>query len=199
MEFEMTAKLDHKSLYSLEEYSRIRPDFRARVLEHKKHRRLSLGDHVMLHFEDSLTMQYQVQEMLRIEKIFEAEGIQDELDAYNPLIPDGSNWKATMLIEYPDVEERKVALAQLGGIEHDIWVQVGGHERVLAIADEDMERSTDTKTSAVHFLRFELQPEMVAALKSGESLSVGISHANYNLDGVQVPELVRESLIADLD
>lgn len=199
MEFEMTAKLDHNSLYSLEEYSRIRSDFRARVLEHKKHRRLALGDHVMLHFEDSLTMQYQVQEMLRIEKIFEAEGIQDELDAYNPLIPDGSNWKATMLIEYPDVEERKAALAQLGGIEHEIWVQVGGHERVRAVADEDMERSTDAKTSAVHFLRFELAPEMVAALKSGETLTVGISHANYNLDGVQVPELVRESLIADLD
>ena len=199
MEFEMTGKLDRNSLYSLEEYSQIRPDFRARVLEHKKHRRLALGDHVMLHFEDSLTMQYQVQEMLRIEKIFEAEGIQDELDAYNPLIPDGSNWKATMLIEYPDVEERKAALAQLGGIENEIWVQVGGHERVRAIADEDMERTTDAKTSAVHFLRFELQPEMVTALKSGEALSVGISHANYNLDGVQVPELVRESLIADLD
>ena len=141
----MTGKLDHNSLYSLEEYSRIRPDFRARVLEHKKHRRLALGDHVMLHFEDSLTMQYQVQEMLRIEKIFEPEGIQDELDAYNPLIPDGSNWKATMLIEYPDVDERKAALAQLGGIENEIWVQVGGHERVRAIADEDMERTTDSQ------------------------------------------------------
>jgi len=199
MEFEMTGKLEHKLLYSLEEYSRIRPDFRARVLEHKKHRRLSLGDHVTLHFEDSLTMQYQVQEMLRIEKIFEAEGIQDELDAYNPLIPDGSNWKATMLIEYPDVDERKAALAQLGGIESDIWVQVGGHERVNAIADEDMERTTEAKTSAVHFLRFELQSAMVEALKSGEALTVGISHANYNLDGLQVPELVRESLIADLD
>ena len=199
MEFEMTGKLEHKLLYSLEEYSRIRPDFRARVLEHKKHRRLSLGDHVTLHFEDSLTMQYQVQVMLRIEKIFEAEGIQDELDAYNPLIPDGSNWKATMLIEYPDVDERKAALAQLGGIESDIWVQVGGHERVNAIADEDMERTTEAKTSAVHFLRFELQSAMVEALKSGEALTVGISHANYNLDGLQVPELVRESLIADLD
>ncbi|NND53643.1 MAG: DUF3501 family protein [Gammaproteobacteria bacterium] len=199
MEFEMATKLDHNSLYSLEEYSKLRADFRARVLEHKKHRRLSLGDHVMLHFEDSLTMQYQIQEMLRIEKIFEAEGIQDELDAYNPLIPDGSNWKATMLIEYPDVNERKVALAQLGGIEHEVWVQVGGHERVRAIADEDMDRTTDAKTSAVHFLRFELQADMIAALKSGESLTVGISHPNYNLDGLQVPELVRESLIADLD
>lgn len=199
MEFEMAAKLDHKSLYSLEEYSRIRPDFRARVLQHKKHRRLALGDHIMLHFEDVLTMQYQIQEMLRIEKIFEAEGIQDELDAYNPLIPDGRNWKATMLIEYPDVEERKAALAQLGGIEHEVWVQIDGHERVKAIADEDMERSTDSKTSAVHFLRFELDAAMAEALKSGETLRVGISHPNYNLDGVAVSDLVRESLIADLD
>lgn len=195
----MSAKLDRNSLYSLEEYARIRPDFRARVLEHKKHRRLALGDHVTLHFEDRLTMQYQIQEMLRIEKIFEAEGIQDELDAYNPLIPDGSNWKATMLIEYSDVAERKMALAGMAGIEHKVWVQVDGLDRVHAIADEDMERSTEEKTSAVHFLRFELEPAMVEALKSGESLSVGIGHPNYNLDGITVPELVRESLIADLD
>lgn len=169
------------------------------MLDHKRHRRLSLGDHVTLHLEDSLTMQYQIQEMLRIEKIFEAEGIQDELDAYNPLIPDGSNWKATMLIEYSDVEERKHALAGLTGIEHKVWVQVDGHERVHAIADEDMERSTSNKTSAVHFLRFELEPAMIEALKSGESLTVGIGHPNYNLDGITVPDLVRESLIADLD
>ncbi len=174
-------------------------DFRARVLQHKKHRRLALGDHVTLHFEDRLTMQYQVQEMLRIEKIFEAAGIQDELDAYNPLIPDGSNWKATMLIEYSDVEERKAALAGLAGMEHSVWVQVNGFDRVHAIADEDMERSTEEKTSAVHFLRFELEPGMVEALKSGETLAVGIGHPNYNLDGITVPELVRESLIADLD
>ena len=195
----MSSKLDRKSLYSLEEYSRIRSDFRARVLDHKRHRRLSLGDHVTLHFEDRLTMQYQIQEMLRIEKIFEAEGIQDELDAYNPLIPDGSNWKATMLIEYSDVEERKSALAGLAGVEHEVWVQVDGFDRVHAVADEDMERSTDDKTSAVHFLRFELEPRMIQALKSGESLTVGIGHPNYNLDGVTVPELVRESLIADFD
>ncbi len=196
---EMTQKLNHKSLYSLEEYASIRPDFRARVLDHKRHRRVALGDHVTLHFEDSLTMQYQIQEMLRIEKIFEPEGIQDELDAYNPLIPDGANWKATMLIEYSDVEERKAALAGLGGIEHEVWVQVDELPRVHAIADEDMERSTETKTSAVHFLRFELEPDMIAALKSGAGLSVGISHANYNLDGVAVSDAVRESLIADLD
>ena len=195
----MHLKLDHNSLYSLEEYSKIRPDFRARVLQHKQYRRLPLGDHVMLHFEDVLTMQYQVQEMLRIERIFETEGIQDELDTYNPLIPDGANWKATMLIEYSDAEERQTALAGLGGIEHQVWMQVDGLGRVHAIADEDMERSTDTKTSAVHFLRFELTAEMIAALKSGESLSVGIGHSNYNLDGVSVPDLVRESLIADLD
>ena len=195
----MTAKLERNTLYSLEEYSQIRPDFRARVLEHKRHRRLPLGDHVTLHFEDSLTMQYQVQEMLRIERIFEAEGIQDELDAYNPLIPDGSNWKATMLIEYEDVAERREALAKLNGIEHQIWVQAAGHERVHAIADEDMDRSTDDKTSAVHFLRFELPAETVAALKAGAALRIGISHPAYNLDGVEVTDLVRESLIADLD
>lgn len=195
----MSLKLDYKSLYSLEEYSRIRSDFRARVLQHKRHRRLALGDHVMLHFEDSLTMQYQIQEMLRIEKIFEAAGIQDELDTYNPLIPDGTNWKATMLIEYSHAEERKAALAALTGVEHSVWVQVGGFDRVYAVADEDMDRSTEEKTSAVHFLRFELESSMIEALKSGESLAVGIGHPNYNLDSMTVPELVRESLISDLD
>jgi hypothetical protein len=194
----MSQKLDHKSLYSLEEYSRIRQDFRARVLQHKRHRRLALGDHMTLQFEDTLTMQYQVQEMLRIERVFEVEGIQDELDAYNPLIPDGSNWKGTLLIEYPDVDERRQALAQLKDVEQHIWVQVAQLPRVHAIADEDMERSTDAKTSAVHFLRFELEPDMVAALKGGAELHVGVSHAAYNLDGLSVPELVRESLLADL-
>jgi len=195
----MTQKLDHKSLYSLEEYSRIRPDFRSRVLEHKRHRRLALGDHMTLQFEDRLTMQYQVQEMLRIEKTFEAAGIQDELDAYNPLIPDGRNWKATLLIEYPDVEERRAALGVLKGVEQQIWAQVGELPRVHAIADEDMERSTEDKTSAVHFLRFELTAEMVAALRDGAELRVGVSHPGYTLDGLRVSELVRESLIADLD
>ena len=169
------------------------------MLEHKRHRRLALGDHVTLHFEDSLTMQYQVQEMLRIERIFEADGIQDELDAYNPLIPDGSNWKATMLIEYEDVAERRQALAELNGIEHQIWVQAAGQERVHAIADEDMDRATEDKTSAVHFLRFELPAATVEALKGGAALHIGISHPAYNLDGVEVTDLVRESLIADLD
>ncbi|MDP6437492.1 MAG: DUF3501 family protein [Gammaproteobacteria bacterium] len=195
----MTAKLSPEDLFSLEEYARIRSEFRARVLAHKKHRRLALGDHLMLHFEDSLTMQYQVQEMLRIERIFEPEGIQDELDAYNPLIPDGSNWKATMLIEYTDVAERQQALGQFIGIEEQVWVQANGHARVHAIADEDMERSTDEKTSAVHFLRFELSPDMIDSLRGGETLTAGVSHANYLLDGLQVPDLVRESLLADLD
>ncbi len=194
----MAAKLSPQDLFSLEEYARTRSDFRVRVLAHKKHRRLGLGDHLTLHFEDSLTMQYQSQEMLRIERSFEPEGIQAELDAYNPLIPDGSNWKATLLIEYSDVAERQQALARLMGIEEQIWVQCGGHERVHAVADEDMERSTDDKTSAVHFLRFELLPEMVDSLRVGETLTVGASHANYLLDGLQVPGLVRESLLADL-
>lgn len=195
----MSLYLDHKSLYSLEEYSRIRQVFRTRVIEHKRHRRLSLGDHITLHFEDRLTMQYQIQEMLRIEKIFDPEGIQDELDAYNPLIPDGNNWKATLLIEYADEVERKVALARLTGIEHQIWVQVGELPRVEAIADEDMDRSTDAKTSAVHFLRFELTPAMIDELRAGTDMRVGIAHQEYNLDGATVPLLLRESLIADLD
>jgi hypothetical protein len=195
----MAGKLTPQDLFSLEEYARMRGDFRGRVLAHKKHRRLGLGDHLTLHFEDSLTMRYQVQEMLRIERIFEPEGIQDELDAYNPLIPDGSNWKATMLIEYSDVAERQRALARLVGIEEQIWVQANGHDRVHAVADEDMERSADGKTAAVHFLRFELSAEMIRSLREGETLSVGVSHANYTLDGLQVPDLMRESLLADLD
>jgi len=195
----MTEKLDHKSLYSLEEYAKIRADFRARVLDHKRHRRLALGDHLLLQFEDRLTMQYQIQEMLRIERVFEPEGIQDELDAYNPLIPDGRNWKATLLIEYPDVEERRSSLARLRGVEDQIWVQVGELDPVHAIADEDMERSTEDKTSAVHFLRFEVSDAMADALREGAELHAGVSHPEYSLDRLVVPELVRESLIADLD
>lgn len=195
----MAGKLSPQDLFSLEEYARMRGNFRGRVLAHKKHRRLGLGDHLTLHFEDSLTMRYQVQEMLRIERIFEPEGIQDELDAYNPLIPDGSNWKATMLIEYSDAAERQRALARLVGIEEQIWVQTNGHDRVHAVADEDMERSTGDKTAAVHFLRFELSAEMIQSLRGGETLSVGVSHTNYTLDGLQVPDLMRESLLADLD
>lgn len=195
----MTSKLTPNDLFSLEEYSRIRSEFRAQVLAHKRHRRVALGDHFTLIFEDALTMKYQVQEMLRIEKIFEVDGIREELGAYNPLIPDGTNWKATLLIEYPDVAERQSALSKLVGVEDTIWVQVDGLDRVMAIADEDMDRSTDSKTSAVHFLRFELTKAMVAQLRASAVLSIGISHPAYNLDGVEVDELVRESLIADLD
>lgn len=191
-------KLAPADLYSLEEYARHREEFRARVLEHKRHRRVHLGEHLTLCFEDRLTMQYQVQEMLRVERIFEAEGIQDELEAYNPLIPDGSNWKATLLIEFPDSDERARRLAQLVGIEHRVWVQVGELPPVSAIADEDLERSTEEKTSSVHFLRFELAPAMIDALKDGAGLRAGVDHPRYAARVEDVPDAVRESLIADL-
>ncbi|MCC7489694.1 MAG: DUF3501 family protein [Gammaproteobacteria bacterium] len=192
-------KLDIADLYGLEEYARLRNDFRARVMEHKRHRRLHLGEHFTLCFEDRLTMQYQVQEMLRTERIFEEAGIRDELSAYNPLIPDGSNWKATFLVEYSDPAERARALERLVGIEHQVWVCVDGHPPVTAIADEDLDRSTDTKTSAVHFLRFELSPGMVASLKAGAGLAAGIDHPAGLQRIDAVPEVVRESLVADLD
>jgi len=185
------------SLLSLEAYARQRNDFRAKVMAHKKRRTLQLGSHLTLQFEDELTIRYQVQEMLRIERIFEDEGIQQELDAYNPLIPDGGNWKATMLIEYPDPEERKQALAQLKGIERRVWTQIGGFERVYAIADEDLERETEEKTSSVHFLRFELSGEMREALRQGASLAFGIDHPNYPARSVAAPE-VRAALASDL-
>ncbi len=167
------SKLSHQDLYSLEEYSRIRPEFRAKVMEHKKHRRVAIGEHAALYFEDTLTMQYQVQEMLRIERIFEAEGIQDELDVYNPLIPDGQNWKATFMMEYADVEERRRALARLIGVEKALWVQVEGFDKVQPVANEDLDRTTEDKTSSVHFVRFELTPEMVAAAKQGATIRAG--------------------------
>lgn len=194
----MSNKLAPGDLLTLEEYARQRPRFRARVMEHKTHRRLHLGEHLTLCFEDRLTMQYQVQEMLRAERIFEPAGILEEMEAYNPLIPDGSNWKATMLIEYPDAEERREALALLGGIEERVWVRVAGHDRVFPIADEDLARTTDEKTSSVHFLRFELTGPMVADLKSGASLGAGVDHARYSAEFDPVPELLRESLVADL-
>jgi hypothetical protein len=190
-------KLAPQDLFSLETYAQLRAEFRAKVLQHKAHRKLALGEHITLLFEDRLTMHYQVQEMLRAERIFEAAGIQDELDAYNPLIPDGSNWKATMLIEYQDVEERRVALAGLRGVERRVWVRVADFEQVFAIADEDLERENDEKTSAVHFLRFELSPDMCSALKAGADLTAGIDHSDYSLQ-VEVPESTRESLLADL-
>jgi len=191
-------KITRESLMSLEAYAKARKDFRAQVLAHKKARSVHLGDHLTLLFEDELTIRYQVQEMLRIEKTFEEAGIQDELDAYNPLVPDGQNWKATMLIEYDDVEQRRRALAQLVGIEDRLWVQVSGFPRVYAIADEDLERETEDKTSSVHFVRFEFSPEMVSALKGGSAVTVGVDHPQYTFTSPPLPEETRKSLIADL-
>jgi hypothetical protein len=191
-------RITRDSLLSLEAYARERKDFRARVLAHKKHRSVHLGEHVTLLFEDELTIRYQIQEMLRIEKTFEEAGIQDELDAYNPLVPDGANFKATMLIEYEDAEERRQALAQLKGVEDRVWVEVEGCGRVYAIADEDLERENEQKTSSVHFLRFELTPEMVAALKYGVALGVGIDHPACTVAVPAVAAEIRSALVADL-
>ena len=192
-------KLKRDDLYSLEQYSDIRDEFRNQVLAHKRNRRVELGTNAALYFEDRLTMQYQVQEMLRIERIFEAAGINDELEAYNPLIPDGSNWKATFMVEFPDVEERRAMLNRLVGIEDKVYVQVEGFDRVHAIADEDLERSDDKKTSAVHFMRFELSAEEIEALKSGASLAAGIDHENYQVEISPLPENIRQSLLGDLE
>lgn len=189
--------LSRDSLMTLERYSKERPQFRARVMEHKKNRTVHLGEHVLLIFEDELTIRYQIQEMLRAERIFEEEGIQEELDAYAPLIPDGSNWKATMMIQYPDIDERRRMLAQLIGIEDRVWVQVAEHDRVFAIADEDLERETAEKTSSVHFLRFELNSGMVSALKQGAAIAMGIDHPAYRAS-VDIAPAVRESLVRDL-
>jgi len=192
-------KLAASDLLSLERYSRERPEFRTRVIAHKKNRQLNVGGHTLWLFEDRLTVQYQVQEMLRTERIFEAEGIADELAAYNPLIPDGRNWKVTFLIEYPDPEVRRVQLEKLRGIEDRCWVQVSGYERVFAIADEDLERENEVKTSAVHFLRFELTQAMAEKLKGGAALSIGIDHPEYQHQISPAPDNVRASLISDLD
>jgi hypothetical protein len=191
-------KLTRSDLLSLETYAQQRGEFRSRVLAHKKQRTVHLGEHLTVIFEDRLTVQYQVQEMLRIERIFEAAGIQEELDAYNPLIPDGRNLKATMMIEFPDEAQRRVELARLKGIEDRCWVRVAAHDRVLAIADEDLERENDEKTSSVHFLRFELTPEMVAAVKAGADVSLGIDHDNYRHAVDPVSRAGRDSLAADL-
>lgn len=192
-------KLHKEDLYSLEEYSEIRDEFRDRVMEHKRDRRLALGTNATLYFEDKLTMQYQVQEMLRIERIFESTGINEELDAYNPLIPDGSNWKATFMIEFPDEEERRGMLTRLVGIEEKVWLQVGDAGKIRPVADEDLERSDEGKTSAVHFLRFELDESQVRFLKEGATLSAGIDHENYQVDVSPVTKNVRNALLGDLD
>ena len=191
------AQISRDSLLTLEAYARQRKDFRTRVIAHKKNRTLHLGAHVTLIFEDELTMRYQIQEMLRIEKTFEESGIQDELDAYNPLIPDGSNLKATMMIEYDDPDVRKRELSRLKGVEDRMYVQVDGHGRSYAIADEDLERENDSKTSSVHFLRFEFSPEMIASFKAGAAVAVGIDHPNYTVRVDEVAPAVQTALVRD--
>lgn len=191
-------RISRESLWTLEHYSRIRNQFRAEVMAHKKLRKIALGDHITLLFEDEKTIRYQIQEMLRIEKTFEEEGIRDELDAYNPLIPDGRNFKATMMIEYPDPEIRRVELRRLKGVESRVWVQVEGREKVWAIADEDLIRENEEKTSSVHFMRFELDEDMAAALKYGVSLSIGVDHPAYTVKIDPLAADVRTSLVKDL-
>lgn len=191
--------LTRSDLWSLEEYSEKRTAFRGEVIAHKKDRHVALNEHARLLFEDELTIRYQIQEMLRIEKIFEAAGIQEELDAYNPLIPDGSNWKATFLIEYEDVNERRQALAELIGVEDKIWMQVGDQDKVYAIADEDMDRENEEKTSSVHFLRFELNADMVAAAKSGAGILIGCDHPALTVDGIMLSPATVTSLVGDLN
>lgn len=190
-------KLMRTDLMSLEQYAAARKNLRAQVIAHKAQRKVHIGPNASLYFEDRLTMQYQIQEMLRIERIFEAQGIQDELDAYNPLIPDGTNWKATFMVEFPDVDERRVKLSQLRGIERQTWVQIQGFDKVYAIANEDMERENDEKTAAVHFLRFELTPDMLVAARDGTELKMGIDHPAYTY-AVDVPLAIRDSLAADV-
>ena len=192
-------KLTRADLMSLEQYADQRKAFRAQVMEHRKPRRVALGQHVTLLFEDRLTMQYQIQEMLRVERIFEPEGIEDELNAYNPLIPDGGNLKATLLIEFGEVEERKKALQGLIDLEDKIWIRIGDFEPVTPIADEDLEREDEEKTSSVHFLRFEFKPEMIAAAKNGAPLAIGVDHPCYSATLAPVPEATRMALVADFD
>jgi len=190
--------ITRESLMTLENYAKVRKEFRTNVMAHKKNRSVQLGGNVTLLFEDEMTMRYQIQEMLRAERVFEEAGIQDELDAYNPLIPDGSNWKATMMIEYPEIEERRVALARMIGIEDRVWVQVEGCPKVYAIADEDLERENDEKTSSVHFLRFDLDAPMKRALSAGANIRMGADHPNYQSTIDPVPGAVRASLLKDL-
>lgn len=193
-----THLLSRQDLWSLEEYAAKRADYRKQVMAHKKHRKVSLGPNATLYFEDRLTIQYQIQEMLRIEKVFEAEGIEEELEAYNPLIPNGKNWKATFMIEYADPEVRAAQLEKMIGIEDLVWVQVDGFDKVWSISNEDLERSNDTKTSSVHFMRFELNDEMIKALKDGNALSIGVEHSIYTHQ-LEPDSETRSSLLNDLD
>ncbi len=191
-------KLSRDDLYSLEQYNEMRNEYRQKVMAHKKNRRVAIGDNASLLFEDRLTMQYQIQEMLRAEKIFDAEGIQEELDAYNPLIPTGSNWKATLMLEYSDPDERATALGKLLGIDKKTWVQVEGFDKVYPVSNEDLERETEDKTSSVHFMRFELSDEMSSAVKAGAAINMGIEHENYHYALEPVAENIRKSLAGDL-
>lgn len=192
-------KLNRNDLYTLEKYAELRKDFRARVMQHKKARRLAIGPNAMLYFEDRLTIQYQIQEMLRVERIFEPEGIQEELDAYNPLIPDGRNWKATFMVEFDDAGERRRKLAKLVGIESRVWLKVNDNDPISPVCDEDLERQTADKTSSVHFLRFELTEADVKALKAGAPVEAGINHEHYHYSVSPIPAEIRNSLVNDLD
>jgi hypothetical protein len=192
-------KLTRDDLYSLEQYTEMRDDYRKKIMAHKENRRVELGDNILLSFEDKLIMQYQVQEMLKAEKIFDAAGIDEELGAYNPLIPDGTNWKATMLIQYTEVEERQYQLTRLIGIEDLIWMQVEGFDKVFAIADEDMERDNAEKTSAVHFLRFELNHDMCSAVKNGSAIAAGAEHENYQASISPLADNIRKAIATDID
>ncbi len=191
-------QITRESLMTLEAYAKVRPALRAEIIAYKKNRFVELGDHVTLIFEDEKTMRYQIQEMLRSERTFEDAGIQDELDAYNPLVPDGSNWKATMMIQYSDPDERKIALGKLKGIEDRVWVQVADQPKVFAIADEDLERENEEKTSSVHFLRFELDATSLAAAKSGAAIRMGVDLAAYTVAATTLPENIRAALVLDL-
>ena len=192
-------KLTRTDLYGLEKYAELRSAFRAQIMAHKEYRRVAIGLHATLYFEDRLTIQYQIQEMLRAERVFETEGIEEELAAYNPLIPDGSNWKATFMIEYEDVSERQRALARMTHIEDRVWVQVNSYDRVWAIADEDMDRSNNEKTSAVHFLRFELTSMMIAAIKEGVPVAVGIDHDAYRYQVDRLSPEKQQALLQDFN
>ncbi|MBT8114685.1 MAG: DUF3501 family protein [Arenicella sp.] len=192
-------KLSREDLMSLEEYSERRPDFRAQVMQHKKTRQLPLGENARLYFENKLTIQYQIQEVLRVEKTFDAAGIAEELEAYNPLIPDGSNLKATFMLEFPDVEQRTRKTVELRGIEHKVWLQVEDFEKVYPFANEDLQRDDGSRTSMVHFFRFEFTPLMVSALKNGAKLYAGIEHEKYRIDGIEVAPAIRDSLTSDFE
>jgi hypothetical protein len=192
-------RITRESLLSLEDYAKQRPAFRSKVIAHKKNRTVELGDHITIVFEDELTIRYQIQEMLRVERTYEERGILDELEAYNPLVPDGSNFKATMMIEYPDAAQRRIWLGRLIGVEDRVWIGVEGQPRVYAIADEDLGRENDEKTSSVHFLRFELSGRMKEALRSGAALQLGVDHPAYAATVSPLPPQVRAALLEDLD